>query len=146
MKKQAVLKSFLILLPVLAVGLATAGDSVIVFDPATGETSYYAYFDLAPVAELQMLPPLAAMLSAVSGMLAAIWLVKKKEWCLKGMVGVSFVSACAAGFPVIQQGAVRMVPNVGLPIFMFVHCLLAYHYLKNPEKTGEKKENPKIKR
>ena len=62
MKKRAILKSLLILLPILAVGLATTGDSVLVFDAQSGVTEYYSYFDLIPDTGLQMLPPLAAML------------------------------------------------------------------------------------
>ena len=145
MKKQAIVKSFLILLPVLAVGLATAGDSVTVFDTLTGETSYYCYFDVAPVGNLQMLPPLAAMLSVVSGILAALWLVKKKQWCLQAIIVSTMASACAASIPIVQMGDVRVVPNVGLPIFMILNCLLAYHYKLHPEKTEEKKVR-KVKR
>jgi len=146
MKKQTLVKSLLILLPVLAVGLATTGDSVIVFDSVTGVTEYYSYFDLAPLERLQMLPPLAGMLSFVSGILAAVWLVTKKGWSLKGIFGTSFAAATVAGIPVMLQGAVRMVPNVGLPIFMIVQCLLAYHYIKHPEKAQEKETPRKIKR
>ena len=70
MKKKALVKSLLILLPVLAVGLATTMDSVIVFDAAAGITSYYSYFDLIPVTSLQNLPPLAGLLCAVCGICA----------------------------------------------------------------------------
>lgn len=146
MKKQTLIKSLLILLPVLAVGLATTGDSVIVFDSLAGVTEYYSYFEMAPETQWQTLPPLAAMLAAISGILAAVYMVKKKKWCLRGIVGTTMASACAAVIPVVQQGDVRMVPNVGLPIFMMVNCLVAYHFLKHPEKTEEKKPPRKIKR
>ena len=33
-----------------------------------------------------------------------------------------------------------------LPIFMIVQCLIAYHYIKHPVKTEEKKAPRKIKR
>ena len=146
MKKQTLVKSLLILLPILAVGLATTRDSVIVFNTATGVTEYYSYFDLAPLSNLQMLPPLAAMLSLVSGVCAAVWLATKKEWSLKGIFGTSFAAATAAGIPVMIQETVRMVPNVALPIFMIVQCLVAYHFIKHPEKAEAKKEPRKIKR
>ena len=146
MKKQTLIKSLLILLPILAVGLATTQDSVIVFDTVTGVTEYYSYFDLAPVSDLQTLPPLAAMLSFLSGIFAAIWLVTKKGWSLKGIFGTSFAAATVAGIPVMIRSAVQMVPNVALPIFMIVQCLIAYHYIKHPVKTEEKKAPRKIKR
>jgi hypothetical protein len=38
MKKRVIFKSLLILLPVLAVGLATTQNSVTVFDTVTGQT------------------------------------------------------------------------------------------------------------
>ena len=145
MKKQTLVKSLLILLPVLAVGLATTRDSVIVFDSVTGVTEYYSYFDLAPVSDLQMLPPLAAMLSLVSGVCAAIWLVTKKKWSLKGIFGTSFAAATVAGIPVMICSAVQMVPNVALPIFMIIQCLVASHLQKGREKEEEKKA-PKLKK
>ena len=146
MKKQAIVKSLLILLPILAVGLATTGDSVIVFDSVTGVTEYYSYFDLIPVESVRTLPSLAAMLSLLCGILAAVWMVKKKEWCLKGILGTAMASACAAVIPTVQQATYKAVPNVGLPIFMIIQCLIAYHFLKHPEKTEEKKAPRKIKR
>lgn len=146
MKKQAIVKSLLILLPILAVGLATAGDSVIVFDSVSGATEYYSYFDLIPVENVRTLPALAAMLSLLSGVLAAVWMVKKKEWCLKGIVGVAMASACAAVIPTVQQATFKAVPNVGLPIFMIINCLVAYHFVKHPEKKEEKKAAKKLKK
>ena len=60
-------KLFLILLPVCAVGLATTGNSVTVFTPATQVTVYGSYFDLIEeAASYQILPPLAGLL-AVAG-------------------------------------------------------------------------------
>ncbi len=141
MKKQTIAKSLLILLPFLAVGLATTTDSVTVFDSQTGETVYYSYFALvSQLPNLQILPPLAAMLSLASGICAAIWLAKKKEWSLKGTFGASFAAATAAVIPVMVQGQVKMVPHVALPIFMIVQCLVAYNYMKHPEKAEEEKK------
>ena len=85
-KKQAILKSFLILLPVLAVGLATTGNSVMVFDSTAGTTAYYAYFEVLPVAQYQMLPPLAATLSVVAGILAAVYLLKNLSRRLRRII------------------------------------------------------------
>ena len=145
MKKKALLKSLLILLPILAVGLATTKDSVIAFDAAAGITEYYSYFDLIPGSDLQMLPPVAALLSAVCGICAAIYMARKKESMLKNMVGASFAAATVAVIPVLVQSRLKVVPNVGLPILMIVECLVAYHFLKNSEKPEEKKKAPKLK-
>ena len=146
MKKKALVKSLLILLPVLAVGLATTMDSVIVFDAAAGITSYYSYFDLIPVTSLQNLPPLAGLLCAVCGIYAVVYLVRKKTWSLKAVVITSLAAATAAVIPVMIQGDVKVVPNVGLPIIMTVEYLVSCHFLKNPEKAEEAKKVTKLKK
>lgn len=145
MKKRAILKSFLILLPILAVGLATAMDSVLVYDSRTGVTEYYSYFASEPATQVQMLLPLAAMLCFVSGICGAVYLVKKKEWSLKAIVWTSLIAACAASVPTVMQGDVKVVANVGLPIFMVINWLVASYIQKNPEKKEEKKVK-KLKR
>ena len=145
MKKRAILKSFLILLPILAVGLATAMDSVLVYDSRTGVTEYYSYFASEPATQVQMLLPLAAMLCFVSGICGAVYLVKKKEWSLKAIVWTSLIAACAASVPTVMQGDVKVVANVGLPIFMVINWLVASYIQKNPEKKEEKK-GKKLKR
>ena len=146
MKKKALVKSLLILLPVLAVGLATTMDSVIVFDAAAGITSYYTYFDLIPVTSLQNLPPLAGLLCAVCGICAVVYLVRKKTWSLKAVVITSLAAATAAVIPVMIQGDVKVVPNVGLPIIMTVEYLVSCHFLKKPEKAEEAKKVTKLKK
>ena len=141
MKKQVIMKILLILLPVLAVGLATTVDSVLVFDPQAGTAEYYSYFTPLDVGGFQMITPLAAILSAVGGLLAAAYMAVKKEWCLKGIVGVSFCAATLAVLPTLLSSDVKIVPNVGLPILMITHCLLAYFMVKKPAKE----EAPKVR-
>ena len=141
MKKQTLVKSLLILLPVLAVGLATTADSVIVFNSETGVTEYFSYFASEPAAQVQMLLPLAAMLCLASGICGAVYLVKKKEWSLKAILWTSLLAACAASVPTVMQGAVKVVPNVGLPIFMVINWLAAGHIQKNSDKSEEKKNS-----
>lgn len=137
MKKWNLKKIMLILLPILAVGLATTVDSVTVFDPANGTTEYYSYFELIPDSSYQIVMPLAAILSLVSGVLGAVYMVKNKA--LKGIVGTSFCAAMLAVLPILLKGDVLVIPNVGLPIFMLVDCLLAYWILKKPEQQEENK-------
>lgn len=144
MKKETLMKILLILVPILAVGLATTNDSVMVFDSQAGTTEYYSYFTALPVGSFQMITPLAAILSLVSGLLAAVYVAGKKEKVLKGIMGVSFCAATAAALPILLSGDVKIVPNVGLPIFMFVQMFLAYIQMKNPgqeENTVRKLEN-----
>ena len=143
MKKQLIQKIFLILLPILAVGLATTADSVAIYDTQAGTAVYCSYFDALDTEGLQMLTPLAAILSLASGFLGAAYMATKKTWCLKGIVGTAFCAATLAVVPVLFRGDILIVPNVGVPIFMMAHCLLAYYMLKKPQ-AEEPKKAPRL--
>ena len=144
MKKRVFVQSLLILLPVLAVGLASTQNSVTVFDTVGGVTRYYSYFDILPVTNLQMVTPLAALCSVASGILAAIYLGKKNPKCLKASGYAAVVSACLASIPTVMRGTVLTVPNVGLPIFMVIHFICCSTLPKmvaaeQPQKTKHKR-------
>lgn len=141
MKKEILMKILLVLLPILAVGLATTTDSVMVYDPQAGTMAYYSYFSLLPVGNFRMITPLAAILSVASGLLAAVYAATKKEGLLKGIAAVSFCSATLAALPVMLSTDVKILPNVGLPIFMVVELLLAYYILKKPRQEANKVTN-----
>lgn len=145
MKKKVFVQSLLILLPVLSVGLATTQDSVTVFDTVSGLTQHYSYFDLVPVSNLQMLPPLAALCSAVSGILAAVYLVKKNPGFLKASGYAAIASASVASILTVMREAVLVIPNVGLPIFMVIHffCCRTLPKLVAAEKP-EKAKNKRL--
>ena len=142
MKKKTIVKSLLILLPVLAVGLATTGDSVMVFDPATGAMEYFSYFSLLPYGAFQLVTPLAALLAALSGVLAAVYLGMKSKKCLKGVQIVSMAAAIVAVVPILLPGDVKIVPNVGLPIFMLVQYGVAYYQQKQTEEVKHQEKLP----
>jgi len=137
-------KVFLILLPVLAIGLATTRDSVVVFSSQTGVTEYYSYFDLMPNSNLQMLPPLAALLCIVCGLFAVVYLISGKRRNLKGIVATSFCGATLAIIPVTLREEVLVVPNVGLPLLLIVDCLLAYYMYKHSDNNGIKSKGTKL--
>lgn len=146
MKKQTLIKALLILLPVLAVGLATTVDSVTVFDTAAGTTEYYSYFDLVPVENLQGLPSLAATLSLISGILSAVYLGKKSAGCLKAAGYAAFGAAIAACIPIVIRGDVLVIPNVMLPIFMLGQYLVTCFVAKLPEEEKSKNKPPRLKK
>lgn len=139
MKKLDWKKISLVLLPILSVGLATTVDSVMVFDSVAGTTEYYSYFDLIPNSNFAILMPLAAILSIVCGILAAVLIVRKNPKFLKGIVGCAFCAATFAVLPIMLKGNVMVFPNVGLPIFMMVECLLSYMMMKKPQLEDETK-------
>ncbi len=134
MNKAMMRKLFLILLPVLAVGLATTKDSVTVFDPGTQVTVYGSYFNLIPEAgNCQILPPVAGMLAAASVVLAIAYMVKTQKGLLKGILWVAVLSAAAAALPVALRGEIIVVPNVVLPLLMCGQAGLAYITEKKPQ-------------
>ena len=143
MKKQTAVKLLLILMPILAVGLATTVNSVTVLDPATGTAGYYSYFDLLPVQNQSMVPVLAAVLALLSGILAAFYLGKKNEKCLKASGYVAFVSASVACIPILFRGEQIVIPNVGLPIFMMIHYAVTRFAEKLPAEA-KRKNAPKL--
>ena len=146
MKKQILLKSLLILFPVLAVGLATTADSVTVFDTVAGQLEYYSYFDMIPVENLQMLPPLAAMLSLVSGILSAVYLGKKSVGCLTGARYMAFAAVLAASIPVVIRGEVLVIPNVALPVLMLAQFAVTHFAAKLPVEVKSKRKGQRLQR
>lgn len=143
MKKKALIRSLLILLPVLAVGLATTADSVTVFDTVTKQTQYFSYFDILPVKNLQMVTPVAALLAAASGILAALYLSGKKENVLKAVGYLALASACAAGIPPILREEIMVIPNVALPIFMILQYFVSSYVGKLQAQGSETVEKQK---
>lgn len=137
MNKTILQKLFLILLPVTAVGLATAGDSVTVFDPATQATVYGGYFDLiAAAGNYQILPPIAGLLAIAAGSLGIFYMVLGRQGILKAILWVALLSACAAALPIALRGDVIVVPNVMLPLLMCAQGALAY-VMGKKAKEGE---------
>lgn len=129
--KPTIIRSMVILLPVLAVGLATAGDSVQVFDTVTKTYSYGSFFVPVPVESLAMLPPLAGASALVCFFLGVLYTVKKKEKYLTGDKYISIVGAlCAAIPPMIRGGEMIVLPNALFPLLLLVNLLVVMHLQK----------------
>lgn len=134
MKKETFQKMFLILLPVMAVALATTGNSVMVFDPATSITAYGSYFALIPQAgNCQILSPVAACLAVVGVVLGILYMVYGRTGYLKGILWVSLISASAAALPIAIERSIVILPNVMLPLLMCAHAGLAFTMAKDPQ-------------
>jgi len=132
-KKKMLMKVFLVLLPAMAVLLATTGDSVKVYDTAAGTVASYSYFDLLPVQNMQMITVLAAVLAAFALVLALFYAITNKLGCLKGVLYTACASTCAAVLPNLLRQEVMVIPNVLLPILMAVLGILAHIAGKQPE-------------
>lgn len=143
MNKQKILKLLLIVLPVMAVLLATTVDSVMVFDSNAGSVQYYSYFSLIPGLGVQMVLPLAAILCIVTTVLAVAAVALKKNGFVTAVKWTAFAAATAAVLPVVFRGETVVVPNVLLPVLMLGEFVAAF--LLNKEnaressgKTGER--------
>lgn len=142
MKKKTFFKILLVLLPIMAVALATTVNSVTAVNSATGTTAYYSYFDLIPDESMQLLPPLAATLCIVTGVLSIGAVVSKKEWWLTAVKWLALAASIAAVMPILLRGSDTMIlPNVGLPILMLGEWVVAFYAAKTPD---EGKQAPRL--
>ncbi len=139
--KATIVKSLLIVLPVLAVGLATAGDSVQVFDTVTKTYSYGSFFMLVPVESLSILPPLAGASALILFFESVYYMVKKTEKALTGCKFACIVGAlCASIPPMIRSGEMLVLPNTMFPIFLLIDLLLVIQEQKKLEKAKAQEE------
>lgn len=152
--KDTIIRSMLIVLPVLAVGLATAGDSVQVFDTTAKTYSYGSFFMLVPVESLSVLPPLAGASALILFFESVYYMVKKKEKALSGCKFACIVGAlCASVPPMIRGGEMIVLPNTLFPILLLIDLLLVIQEQKKlasrkaQEEANEtkKKKNKKKK-
>ena len=125
MKKKLLQNIFLIMLPFLAAGLGATQDSVTVAYQQTGVTEFYSYFDLIPVAQMQLLLPLAGVLCLVTGILAVVGITAKKPGCLKAIKVTTFAATTAAVAPILTRGEILVIPHVALPLIMTAEFLFA---------------------
>lgn len=152
--KSTIIRSLLILFPVLAVGLATAGDSVQVFDTAAKTYSYGSFFTPVPVESLAMLPPLAGASALLAFFGSVLYTVKKNEKYLTLCKYTSTAGAlCAAIPPMIRGQQMIVLPNALFPLLLLCNLLVVLHLQKQAEKEKagleaseqKKKKNKKKK-
>jgi len=142
MKKQKLLHVFLILLPAMAVALATTVDSVTVFNRVTGAVDYYSYFHLVPGDPMQILPPVAAILSVVATVFAVIAVAGRKEKFLVWVKWLSLAAAFAAVMPILRRGEqILVIPNAVLPLLMMIEWAVAFYVEKSKTPANHKEKH-----
>ena len=144
MNKKVLLLTLLVVLPVLAVVLATTGDSVMLFDTVTRETQYFAYFDILPVAKLSMITVLAGLLAAACGIAAAVYMAKKKKSALKAAGYLALAAAALAAIPNVMRDQVLVIPNVLFPILLLLEYAVTYYLGKEKPEEKEKKKHERL--
>lgn len=145
--KDALIRSLLILFPVLAVGLATAGDSVKLFDTVTKTYTYGSYYTLMDAGSVAILPPLAGIGALYLFVVSVVYFVKKKAWALSSCKYTCTVAAlCAAVPPMLRGQELVMLPNPLFPLFLLCDLMVVVHFQKQAEKAEAAAEQKKKKK
>ena len=128
----------LLLLPLVLVMIASGPSGVTVFDGAN--TAYYSWHQVVDTASFGWCAPIAVLMNYVVFVLAVIYLLKKKEWCLTGIFYLAFAACCVAVLPVVIQSDVKVIPNVMGAIVLMCESLAAKLVMKKlPEEKAKNK-------
>ena len=136
MKKDKWMKIALLLLPLLTVAVASAAASVTVFDGVN--TAYYSWHQVVDQSSFGWCAPVAVVMNYVVFVLAMVYFLKKKDWCLTGIFYIAFAAACVAVLPIVIPGDVKVIPNVMGVIFLMAESLLAKVMMKKQPETPVK--------
>lgn len=136
MKKQLIFKILLVLLGVLAVSIAMGGKSVVLIDPAAGTTEAFSYFEPVADSDLSMAAPLAGICTVIAGGCAIIYLAARNLIALHVVRWTAFFGSCLAVLPILVKNDVVMIPNVAVPLLLFIIFLLA-SFMIAEHKKGE---------
>ncbi len=138
MNKKRIKTIFLVLLPILAAGMAVNPGSVMLYDTAQDKMSACSYFALLPEGTFRLGTVLAGFLTCLSGGLAITYLVGKKDGVAKAIVYISLAGAALASVPILINSQIRVLPNVGVPILLIVQAAVAYFIPERKPKDGKK--------
>ena len=142
MKKTTLLIAALLILPLLVVMVAVGPSGVTVFDGET--TRMISWFQMVPESNWGWCAPVAGLMNYVLFVLAVVYALKKKVWCIKGIRGISFAALCLAALPIVIQTEIKIIPNVLGLIFLTAEFFVAQMILKKQDAVKETK--PKGKR
>ncbi len=144
MDKAKMKKILLMALPLAAVAVAISPGSVKVY--SADSVANYAYLDAVEGPVQGICAPSAAILNYVTFALVVIWLVRKKQGWLKGILAVSLLSACIAVLPVLIRTAdVLIVPHFLFPLFTTIEAFLAYSMVRKPAGTEQNGNSQRLK-
>ena len=139
MNKRKILVILLFVLPLLVILIANGAKGVMMFDGTA--VTYYPWIQPLSESGVGWCAPVAALLNYVLFVLAVIYGLKKKEWCVKGIRTIAIIAGTLAVLPNLIRSDVMVVPNVFGAITLFADALAAQILLKDLAK-GEKTESP----
>ncbi len=139
--KNKLSKYFLIILPVLAVGLAATTDAVSIYNPAEDHFLYGSFFMLMDAAgDYQALPPLAGLCAIACAILSVIWVIRGGKSLLAASRWLDIAAAVCAVIPVAFCKTCYIVPSPFFSLILMGHVLLA-GMLEKKNSGQEKMEN-----
>ena len=144
--KNKMTKVMLVLLPFLAVVFATTGDSVQLIEVATGEVVKGSYFTMLNDSVLAVTPLYAALGGILALVTAAVFIFNHKKGLLKFSRWCAFVGATLAVLPYFRRGEFLLLPNVMLPLLLFVQFVLATFALKWDLEAKPQDQAPRLDR
>ena len=136
----------LLLFPLLTVLVASGTSGVIVFD---GEnTAYFSWHQVVEQSSFGWCAPMAVVMNYVVFAFAVVYKLRKKEWCLKGILVLSLAAGCVAALPIVIQSDVKVVPNAMGILLLLCESLVAYFVMKKlpDEKENTKKSGKRLQR
>ncbi len=133
MKPRIIKNIVLLLLPLVACGIAATPGSVTVVK--NGTTQMLSYMQLVQESPVGWCAPLAAILNYAVFALAVLHVVAKKGGFLKGVFGCSFASMTLAVIPVLARGELMIIPNVFFALVIGAECLLSYFMKRETKNT-----------
>lgn len=135
MKKERIFNLALILLPVVAVGIACTPNSILLYDAEKDAAAYTTFLALLPEGTLRIAPVLALLLSSISAGFAISFVLGRKQGFLKAIQVLSFLAVTAAVVPILMQTQVRVLPNMWVPLLMAGQWILTAVYRAGEEKN-----------
>ncbi len=123
--KKKMMKILLVLVPFMAVVLATTNNSVQMVNMTTGETVVGSYFGMLSEDPVAVCPFMAAFCGVIALLCAILYLIVKKKGFMKTSEWAAFAGACLAVVPVTAGGEQKLLPNVFFPILLMIHFLIA---------------------
>lgn len=144
MKKNKTMYIALLLIPMIVVGIAVSPNSVVISD---GENAYTTSFAvIIEDSNVGWCAPVAVILDYFVFAMAVIFGLHKKDFWLKGILGLSFTAMILTVTPVLAKGDLLIVPNVFVAILLGAECIGAYLLLHRPaEDKQDKKQGERLK-
>ncbi len=142
MKKETLVLMTLILIPLIAVGIAISPDSVMVIQDQTMTTMSFA--QPYEGADFGWCAPVALILTYVLFAAVVIYAITKKQLLLKIVRGIAFVGMSLVALPIIAKSEILIVPNAFVGLLLAAQWVISHFALRSM--NPKKEEKPKGKR